>query len=54
MLPVAIFKVKLSVTANAFLAPDAYMLGEAQYCRWLSAKLEACDKCPARAHRPPQ
>ena len=51
-LPVATFKVKLSVMANAFLAPNTYMLGEAQCCRWLSAKLEARDKCPVRAHRP--
>lgn len=50
--PAAIFKVKLSVMANTFLAPGTYMLGETQYCRWLSAKLEACDKCPVRTQRP--
>lgn len=53
MLPVAIFKVKLSAMSNAFLAPNTYILGETWYCRQLSAKLEACGKCPVRAHRPP-
>lgn len=28
--------------AIAFLAPDTYM-PEAHYCRWFSAKLQACD-----------
>jgi len=46
---VAICKIKMSVNANAFLVLGIYMLRDIQLCRWLSAKLEAWDKYPARA-----
>lgn len=52
MIPVATLKVKSSVMANAFLARYLHARRRAQYCRWLSAKLEVCDKYPVRAHRP--